>query len=69
MLLMQDRSGESVVLDEERGIDILGDRIEASEWSINKSLYGDLHNFGHLAICFIHDPDGGHMVYRSSIYY
>lgn len=51
-----------MVLDESTGTDILGDMIEASDWSKNKLLYGDIHNMGHTALAFIHDPDGGHQV-------
>jgi tyrosinase len=47
-----------VALDEERGIDILGNMMEASEISPNIDFYGDLHNGGHLIISFSHDPDG-----------
>ena len=54
--------GKIVPLDEETGTNILGELIEASEWSANKLLYGDMHNFGHMAICYIHDPDRSHFV-------
>jgi Hemocyanin, copper containing domain len=55
-----------VKLDDQTGIDILGNIIEASDWSLNKAFYGDLHNIGHVAISFIHDPNGGHQVQPSS---
>lgn len=55
-------TGKTIPLDEEKGIDILGDVIEAAEWSVNKLLYGDLHNFGHVALCYIHDPDRSYLV-------
>lgn len=49
--------GDKVPLTEEKGIDLLGNMLEASDLSINKKLYGELHNFGHIAIAFCHDPD------------
>lgn len=49
-------------LDEETGTNILGELIEASNWSANKLLYGDMHNFGHYALCYIHDPDRSYSV-------
>lgn len=55
-------NGKTIALDENTGIDILGDMIEASDWSVNKILYGDLHNMGHIALAYIHDPDHGHSV-------
>lgn len=54
--------GKLVALDEKTGIDVLGDMIEASDWSVNKQLYGSIHNMGHVALCYIHDPDLGHSV-------
>lgn len=39
------------------GIDILGNIVEASILSRNPNLYGSLHNNGHNAIAYIHDPD------------
>lgn len=45
------------MLDEQRGIDILGDIMESSILSPNRQLYGDLHNLGHVFLAFIHDPD------------
>ncbi|KAL7300486.1 hypothetical protein TKK_0006488 [Trichogramma kaykai] len=50
-------SGGTVRLDEERGIDILGNMIEASILSPDITYYGDLHNLVHMAISFCHDPD------------
>ncbi|KAF6200464.1 hypothetical protein GE061_004907, partial [Apolygus lucorum] len=58
---VQDLQGRSVPLTESRGIDILGDMIEASMFSSNRNVYGDLHNFGHLAFACCHDPDGRHL--------
>ncbi|BES90425.1 Phenoloxidase subunit 2 [Nesidiocoris tenuis] len=55
---IQDNNGRTVQLSEGQGIDILGNIIEASILSPNKNLYGDIHNFGHLAFASCHDPDG-----------
>ncbi|XP_053688843.1 phenoloxidase 1-like [Sabethes cyaneus] len=52
-----DTSGKSIPLDEVKGIDILGDLVEASTLSVNRRLYGSLHNFGHDVLAYIHDPD------------
>lgn len=43
-------------LDEVKGIDILGDLVEASDLSPNPTLYGSLHNMGHNVIAYSHDP-------------
>ena len=49
--------------DKKRGIDILGDTVEADgELSANFPFYGDLHNEGHVLIAYSHDPDGSHNV-------
>ncbi|XP_057375654.1 phenoloxidase subunit 1-like isoform X2 [Daphnia carinata] len=53
-------NGEVVQLDETTGTNTLGELIEASQWSADKLFYGDLHNFGHIAVCYIHDPDRSH---------
>lgn len=50
------------MLDETRGIDVLGDLIEASILSVNPDYYGNVHNFGHLFLGYIHDPDGKYLV-------
>jgi len=36
--------------------------MEASILSLNPNFYGSLHNFGHDAISFIHDPDNRYLV-------
>ena len=56
-----DASGARVLLDEVRGIDILGNMMEASDISPNLQLYGDLHNMGHTFISYAHDPDHRHL--------
>lgn len=50
--------GTRIPLNNDRGIDILGDIIEASILSVNPDLYGDFHNNAHNLIAFAHDPDG-----------
>ncbi|XP_058835187.1 phenoloxidase 1-like [Topomyia yanbarensis] len=52
-----DSTGRNVPLDEVKGIDILGDLVEASTLSVNRRLYGSLHNVGHDMLAYIHDPD------------
>ncbi|XP_046384805.1 phenoloxidase 1-like [Ischnura elegans] len=52
-----DEAGKRVLLTENEGIDLLGNIIESSVLSINRNLYGDLHNLGHVAIAYVHDPD------------
>ncbi|XP_046649864.1 phenoloxidase subunit 1-like [Daphnia pulicaria] len=53
-------NGQVVHLDDKTGTNTLGELIEASQWSADKLFYGDLHNFGHIAMCYIHDPDRSH---------
>uniref|UniRef100_A0A1Y9H270 Tyrosinase copper-binding domain-containing protein n=1 Tax=Anopheles dirus TaxID=7168 RepID=A0A1Y9H270_9DIPT len=48
--------GQRTQLDNFRGIDVLGDIVESSALSVNRQLYGDTHNTGHILISFIHDP-------------
>uniref|UniRef100_A0A1W7RAD3 Hemocyanin subunit 5 n=1 Tax=Hadrurus spadix TaxID=141984 RepID=A0A1W7RAD3_9SCOR len=49
--------GTEIPLDEKHGADILGDIIESSAESRNQEFYGSLHNWGHVLIARIHDPD------------
>lgn len=56
-----DGSGNRMPLDEQRGIDILGNMMEASILTPNSQLYGDLHNMGHVVISYSHDPDHRHL--------
>ncbi|XP_036327948.1 phenoloxidase 2-like [Rhagoletis pomonella] len=56
-----DESGNRVPLDEVRGIDVLGNMMESSIISPNRSLYGDFHNMGHVFISYSHDPDHRHL--------
>ncbi|XP_063628353.1 phenoloxidase subunit 1-like isoform X1 [Cydia splendana] len=54
-------SGRKLPLDEQTGIDILGNLMEASALSRNAAKYGDLHNMGHVFISYAHDPDHRHL--------
>lgn len=56
-----DETGNRIPLDEVRGIDILGNMMESSTLSVNRQLYGDLHNMGHVFISYAHDPDHRHL--------
>lgn len=55
------QDGSQVPLDNERGIDILGNMIESSVISVNRDLYGDWHNSGHFIFAYSHDPDGRYL--------
>lgn len=59
--------GQTVPLTEMGGIDILGNIVEASVLTINRNLYGDLHNFGHAAMGLCHDPDNRHLETVSTV--
>lgn len=54
--------GQRVPLTEFGGIDVLGNVMEASILSPNPNVYGDLHNLGHVAISYCHDPDHRYLV-------
>nr|CCA94921.1 hemocyanin subunit g [Euphrynichus bacillifer] len=49
---------ERIPLDEKHGTDILGAIIESSFESKNSTFYGSLHNWGHVMMARMHDPDG-----------
>ena len=51
------KQGRRIPLDEEKGIDILGDLLENSILTPNLEYYGNLHGHGHNIIGYIHDPD------------
>ncbi|CAB0037937.1 unnamed protein product [Trichogramma brassicae] len=54
--------GSTVRLDEQNGIEILGNMLEASPvLSANSNFYGDLHNSLHAGIGLAHDPDGRYL--------
>ncbi|XP_058983168.1 phenoloxidase 2 [Musca domestica] len=54
---VNDSDGKEIPLDEKNGIDILGDIVECTSLSINPDYYGNLHNQGHNAISYCHDPE------------
>ncbi|XP_055859251.1 phenoloxidase 2-like [Episyrphus balteatus] len=56
-----DGRNNKIELDAVKGIDILGDMIEASSLTPNSRLYGNLHNMGHSLISLAHDPDSRHL--------
>nr|CAR94712.1 hemocyanin subunit 2 precursor [Xibalbanus tulumensis] len=51
-------NGTEVSLNDEHGINILGEIVEASEHSINPDYYGSLHNLAHVMLGRITDPEG-----------
>ncbi|XP_045467590.1 phenoloxidase 1-like [Harmonia axyridis] len=53
--------GQRVTLTENEGIDILGNMMESSILSPNRTFYGDYHNMGHIFLSYIHDPDHRHL--------
>nr|CAZ66717.1 hemocyanin subunit 5a [Pandinus imperator] len=57
---VQDEHGKEIPLDAEHGIDILGALLESSYDSTNRGYYGTLHNWGHVILARVHDPDGRH---------
>ncbi|XP_043275478.1 phenoloxidase 1-like [Venturia canescens] len=58
---VRSEKGGIIELTVDKGIDILGNMIEASDLSPNPKLYGDIHNAGHAMISCCHDPDGRHL--------
>ena len=57
-LIFLQEDGSFKKLDDVSGIDILGNLVESSIISKNRSYYGSLHNYSHDAIALCHDPDG-----------
>nr|CCA94919.1 hemocyanin subunit e [Euphrynichus bacillifer] len=53
-----DSTGTHIPLDKDHGADILGALIESSYESKNAGFYGSLHNWGHVMMARVHDPDG-----------
>ncbi|KAG5875029.1 hypothetical protein JTB14_008138 [Gonioctena quinquepunctata] len=49
--------GTTIPLTENEGIDILGNIVESSDLSVDKTFYGNLHNMGHNIVAFIQDPE------------
>lgn len=64
-----DSSGKMISLDNEKGIDILGNIIWATKLSVNPDLYGSIHNVGHMLHAYIHDPDGRHLERKRNVFY
>lgn len=56
------RGNDLVPFSETDGINVLGDIVESTILSPNRTLYGNLHNMGHNIISFIHDPDARFLV-------
>ncbi|CAG9765318.1 unnamed protein product [Ceutorhynchus assimilis] len=56
-----DARGNRMQLTEFEGINVLGNMVESSRFSPNRPFYGDLHNSGHVLLCYIHDPDQRHL--------
>lgn len=59
--VVEQGTNRQIPLDDVRGIDILGDILEASALTPNRQLYGNLHNLGHNVISYVHDPDNRHL--------
>ncbi|XP_053674090.1 uncharacterized protein LOC128724390 [Anopheles nili] len=57
----QATNGDRVPLNNNKGIDLLGDILEASTLSINFDFYGDYHQNGHVMLGYIHDPDNSYL--------
>ncbi|XP_054721375.1 uncharacterized protein LOC129231152 [Uloborus diversus] len=55
---VEDENHQQIPLTEENGVDILGAIVESSYESKNKLFYGSLHNWGHVMMAKITDPDG-----------
>ncbi|KAI7815440.1 phenoloxidase [Rhyzopertha dominica] len=58
---VQAENGQTIPLTENEGIDVLGNIVESSILSPNRTFYGDLHNMGHVFLSYIHDPDHRHL--------
>lgn len=52
--------GNRIELNNDRGIDILGNVIESTALSVNSRYFGGLHNDGHSFIALCHDPEARH---------
>ena len=62
MVTGQAQNNERIQLTVEKGIDVLGDLVEASDLTPNRQFYGDFHNDGHILIACSHDPKFRHKV-------
>ncbi|XP_075167145.1 phenoloxidase 2-like [Haematobia irritans] len=56
-----DDTGNRRELTETDGTDILGNIMESTTTSLNRGLYGDWHNMGHVFLAYCHDPDYRHL--------
>lgn len=43
-------------LNNDQGVDILGNILRSSVLSVNRNYYGDIGNMGHALIAYCHDP-------------
>lgn len=59
--VIEQETGRQIPMDEEHGIDILGNLLESTSISVNRQLYGNLHNMGHNLVSYVHDPDSRHL--------
>lgn len=59
--VLEQGTSRQIPLDEQRGIDILGNILENCALSPNRQLYGNLHNMGHNLVSYVHDPDSRHL--------
>ena len=57
-----DKAGNKVQLNAKTGVDVLGSIVAGNALSINRRYYGHLHNYGHFAIAYVHDPKGIYLV-------
>jgi tyrosinase len=55
------QNNQRVPLDENTGIDVLGNMMESSILSPNRDFYGNLHNSMHNIVSYSHDPDHRHL--------
>ncbi|XP_044757267.1 phenoloxidase 1-like [Coccinella septempunctata] len=58
---VENERGQRITLTENEGIDVLGNIMESSILSPNRTFYGDYHNMGHIFLSYIHDPDHRHL--------
>lgn len=49
--------GSKVPLNNDKGVDIVGNLLQSSRLSVNRKFYGDIANIGHALIAYCHDPD------------
>lgn len=49
-------NGNKIPLNNEKGIDVLGNLLQSSTLSPNRKFYGDIAHMGHAFIAYCHDP-------------